>query len=60
MEISLPTYYPSGEVKAAGKISFKNGIDIWFSDLHTIKTLEEAENIARLISESLNTTHLKK
>jgi len=50
IQIYLPTYEENGEVQASGSIRLSNGCELWFSDIHEVKTLSEAEANAKLIT----------
>lgn len=52
--ISHPTFRNDGSRFSSGCISLSNGVDIWFSQIHPIKTVEEANIIAEKIITALN------
>lgn len=43
-----------GKPYSSGRVTLSNSIDVWFSEIHPIKTEQQATEIAKTIIQSLN------
>lgn len=52
--ISRPTHDENGVIISAGRVGLTNCVDVWFSDIMEIKTLDEALEVTHAILNALN------